>query len=126
MVLSLKCLANLLIPLVGKMFRKLNQGLLRVPQLNVVFSSSDHTAINCDVYPSLEARVSLANQKGWCTKCLSGKHKMDSCPGKSSSLPFKCYQCKKSEHHAAVCPSSRNFASKSPKGSFNYQSNLEL
>ena len=30
---------------------------------------------------------------------------------------------KKSEHHAAVCPSSKNFASKSSKSSFNYQLN---
>ena len=85
--------------------------------------SSDHTSINCEVYPSLEARVSLADQKGWCTKCLSGKHLLDKCPRKSPSLPFKCYKCKKSEHHAAVCPSSKNFASKSSKSSFNYQSN---
>ena len=48
---------------------------------------------------------------------------MDSCPGKSESLPFKCYQCKTSEHHSAVCPSSKNFASRSSKCSFNYQSN---
>ena len=85
--------------------------------------SSDHTTINCGVYPSLEARVSLADQKGCCTKCLSGKHLLDKCPGKSASLPSKCYKCKKSEHHAAVCPSSKNFASKSSKSSFNYQSN---
>ena len=85
--------------------------------------SSDHTTINCEVYPSLEARVSLADQKGWCIKCLSGKHLLDKCPGKSASLPFKCYKCKKSEHHAAVCPSSKKFASKSSKSSFNYQSN---
>ena len=42
----------------------------------------EHTTINCDVYPSVEARVSLADKKGWCTKCLSGKHLLDSCPGK--------------------------------------------
>ena len=72
-------------------------------------------------YPSVEARVSLADKKGWCTKCLSGKHLLDSCPGKSASLPFKCYKCKKAEHHAAVCPT-KNFASESnSKGSFNYQ-----
>ena len=57
------------------------------------FSSSDHTTINCDAYSTMEARVKSADQKGWCTKCLSGKHKMDSCPGKSASLPCKCYQC---------------------------------
>ena len=85
--------------------------------------SPEHTTINCDAYPSVEARVSLADKKGWCTKCLSGKHLLDSCPGKSASLPFKCYKCKKAEHHAAVCPT-KNFASKSKsKGSFNYQSN---
>ena len=71
----------------------------------------------------MEARVKLADQKGWCTECLSSKHEMDSCPGKDVSLPFKCYQCKKSKHHTAVCPSSKNFASKSSKGSFNYQLN---
>ena len=27
-------------------------------------NSSEHTTINCDVYPSVEARVSLAEQKG--------------------------------------------------------------
>ena len=70
--------------------------------------SPEHTTINCDAYPSVEARVSLANKKGWCTKCLSGKHLLDSCPGKSASLPFKCYKCKKAEHHAAVCPT-KNF-----------------
>ena len=86
--------------------------------------SPEHTTINCDAYPSVEARVSIADKKGWCTKCLSGKHLLDSCPGKSASLPFKCYKCKKAEHHAAVCPT-KNFASKSnSKGSFNYQSNL--
>ena len=85
--------------------------------------SPEHTTINCDAYPSMEARVSIADKKGWCTKCLSGKHLLDSCPGKSVSLPFKCYKCKKAEHHAAVCPT-KNFASKSnSKGSFNYQSN---
>ena len=85
--------------------------------------SPEHTTINCDAYPSVEARVSLADKKGWCTKCLSGKHLLDSCPGKSASLPFKCYKCKKAEHHAAVYPT-KNFASKSnSKGSFNYQSN---
>ena len=85
--------------------------------------SPEHTAINCDAYPSVEARVSLADKKGWCTKCLSGKHLLDSCPGKSASLPFKCYKCKKAEHHAVVHPT-KNFASKSnSKGSFNYQSN---
>ena len=89
-------------------------------------SSSYHTTINCDVYPSLESRVSLAHRKGWCTKCLSGKHLLDKCPGKSASLPFKCYKCKKSEHHAAVCPSSNNFSSKFSKGSFNYQLNSEI
>ena len=36
--------------------------------------SPEHTTINCDAYPSVEARASLANKKGWCTKCLSGKH----------------------------------------------------
>ena len=124
MGLNLKCLVNLLIPLVGKMFQKINLELLRVPQLNVgFFGSSDHTTIHCEVYPSLEARVSLADQKGWCTKCVSGKHLLDKRPGKSASLPFKCYKCKKYEHHAAVCPSSKNFASKSSKSSFNYQSN---
>ena len=67
---------------------------------------------------------SLADKKGWCTKCLSGKHLLDSCPGKSASLPFKCYKCKKAEHHAVVCPTTKNFASKSnSKDSFNYQSN---
>ena len=71
----------------------------------------------------MEARVSLADKNGWCTKCLSGKHLLDSCPGKSASLPFKCYKCKNAEHHAAVCPT-KNFARKSnSKGSFNYQSN---
>ena len=86
--------------------------------------SPEHITINCDAYPSVEARVSLADKKGWCTKCLSGKHLLDSCPGKSASLPFKCYKCKKAEHHAAVCPTTKNFASKSnSKGSFNYQSN---
>ena len=89
-------------------------------------SSPDNTTIYCDVYLSVEASVSLADQKGWCTPCLSGKHLLDKCPGKSSSLPFKCYKCKKSEHHAAVCPSSKNFAGKSFKGSFNYQSNPVL
>ena len=85
--------------------------------------SLEHTTINCDAYPSVEARVSLADKKVWCTKCLSGKHLLDSCPGKSASLPFKCYKCKKAEHHAAVCPT-KNFARKSnSKGSFNYQSN---
>ena len=85
--------------------------------------SPEHTTINCDAYPSVEARVSIADKKGWCTKCLSGKHLLDSCHGKSASLPFKCYKCKKAEHHAAVCPT-KNFASKSnSKGSFNYQSN---
>ena len=85
--------------------------------------SPEHTTINCDAYPSVEARVSLADKKGWCTKCLSGKHLLDSCPGKNASLPFKCYKCKKAEHHAAVCPT-KKFASKSnSKGSFNYQSN---
>ena len=85
--------------------------------------SPEHTTINCDAYPSVEAQVSLADKKGWCTKCLSGKHLLDSCPGKSASLPFKCYKCKKAEHHAAVCPT-KNFARKSnSKGSFNYQSN---
>ena len=85
--------------------------------------SPEHTTINCDAYPSVEARVSIADKKGWCTKCLSGKHLLDSCPGKTASLPFKCYNCKKAEHHAAVCPT-KNFASKSnSKGSFNYQSN---
>ena len=39
------------------------------------------------------------------------------------SLPFKCYKCKNSEHHAAVCPSSKNFAGKSSKHSINCQSN---
>ena len=54
---------------------------------------------------------------------MSGKHLLDSCPGKSVSLPFKCYKYKKAEHHAAVCPT-KNFASKSnSKGSFNHQSN---
>ena len=80
-------------------------------------SSSEHTTINSDVYPSVESRVNLADQKGWCTKCLSGKHPLDKCPGKSASLPFRCYKCKKSEHHAAICPSSKNFASKCSKGS---------
>ena len=70
--------------------------------------SPEHTTINCDAYPSVEARVSLADKKGWCTKCLSGKHLLDSCPGKSASLPFKCYKCKKAEHHAAVCPTTKN------------------
>ena len=82
--------------------------------------SPEHTTINCDAYLSVEARVSSADKKGWCTKCLSGKHLLNSCPGKSASLPFKCYKCKKAEHHAAVCPT-KNFASKSnSKGSFNY------
>ena len=85
--------------------------------------SPEHTTINCDAYPSVEARVNLADKKGWCTKCLSGKHLLDSCPWKSASLPFNCYKCKKAEHHAAVCPT-KNFASKNnSKGSFNYQSN---
>ena len=85
--------------------------------------SPEHTTINCDAYPSVESRISLADKKGWCTKCLSGKHLLDSCPGKSASLPFKCFKCKKAEHHAAVCPT-KNFDSKSnSKGSFNYQSN---
>ena len=44
--------------------------------------SPEHTTINFDAYPSVEARVSLADKKGWCTKCLSGKHLLDSCPGK--------------------------------------------
>ena len=33
---------------------------------------------------------------------------------------FNVTNVKKSKHHAAVCPSSKNFASKSSKGSFNY------
>ena len=85
--------------------------------------SAEHTTINCDAYTSVEARVSLADKKGWYTKCLSGKHLLDSCPGKSASLPFKCYKCKKAEYHADVFPT-KNLASKSnSKGSFNYQSN---
>ena len=84
---------------------------------------SDHITINCDVYPSMKTRVSLADQKSWCTKCLSSKYLLDKCPGKNVSLPFKCYKCKNSEYHAAVCPSSKNFPSKSSKGSFDYQSN---
>ena len=63
--------------------------------------SPEHTTINCDAYPSMEAQVSLADKKGWCNKCLSGKHLWDSCPGKSASLPFKCYKCKKSR--ASCC-----------------------
>ena len=57
--------------------------------------SPEHTTVNCEVHPSIDARIKLADQKGWCTKCLSGKHNTDSCPGKSASLPFKCYRCKK-------------------------------
>ena len=111
-------------PSSGKDVLQIKSGAVKGTSARCIFcSSSDHSTINCDVFPSLEARVSLANQKGWCTKCLSGNHKMDSCPGKSVSLPFKCYQCKKSEPHAAVCPSSKKFASKVTKGSFNHQSN---
>ena len=80
--------------------------------------SPEHTTVNCEVHPSIDARIKLADQKGWCTKCLSGKHNTDSCPGKSASLPFKCYRCKKAEHHAAVCPSLKN-----SKSSMNFQSN---
>ena len=80
--------------------------------------SPEHTTVNCEVHPSVDARIKLADQKGWCTKCLSGKHNTDSCPGKSASLPFKCYRCKKAEHHAAVCPSLKN-----SKSSMNFQSN---
>ena len=63
--------------------------------------SPEHTTVNCEVHPSIDARIKLADQKGWCTKCLSGKHNTDSCPGKSSSLLFKCYMCKKSQ--ASCC-----------------------
>ena len=80
--------------------------------------SPEHTTVNCEVHPSVDARIKLADQKGWCTKCLSGKHNTDSCPRKSASLPFKCYKCKKAEHHAAVCPSLKN-----SKSSMNFQSN---
>ena len=80
--------------------------------------SPEHTTVNCEVHPSIDARIKLADQKGWCTKCLSGKHNTDSCPGKSASLPFKCYRCKKAEHQAAVCPSLKN-----SKSSMNFQSN---
>ena len=80
--------------------------------------SPEHTTVSCEVHPSIDARIKLADQKGWCTKCLSGKHNTDSCPGKSASLPFKCYRCKKAEHHAAVCPSLKN-----SKSSMNFQSN---
>ena len=80
--------------------------------------SPEHTTVNCEVHPSVDVRIKLADQKGWCTKCLSGKHNTDSCPGKSASLPFKCYRCKKAEHHAAVCPSLKN-----SKSSMNFQSN---
>ena len=52
-------------------------------------SSSSHSTINCDVYPSVASRVSFANQKGWCVNCLSGKHTVDKCPGKRASLPFQ-------------------------------------
>ena len=80
--------------------------------------SPEHTTVNCEVHPSIDARIKLADQKGWCTHCLSGKHNTDRCPGKSASLPFKCYRCKKAEHHAAVCPSLKN-----SKSSMNFQSN---
>ena len=57
-------------------------------------SSSEHTTINCNVYPSVKPSVTLASQKGWCTTYLSGKHRLAKCPGKSVLLPFKCHKCK--------------------------------
>ena len=112
-------------PKMNKSSNNLDNGKAKVKSSNCRFCGSpEHTTINCDAYPSVEARVSIADKKGWCAKCLSGKHLLDSCHGKSASFPFKCYKCKKAEHHAAVCPTTKNFASKSnSKGSFNYQSN---
>ena len=86
-------------------------------------SSTSHSTINCDTFPTVTARVGVANRKGWCVNCLSGKHISDKCPGLNASLPFKCYKCKKSEHHAAVCPSSKASYSKSSGSSLNYFSN---
>ena len=82
-------------------------------------SSSEHT-ISCDVYLSMEGRISLANQSCWCTKCVSSNHILDKSPGKSASLPFKSCVCKKPEHHAAVCPSSKNSPSMSSKCSVSH------
>ena len=86
-------------------------------------SAASHSTVNCETFPSVAARVGVATQRGWCVICLSGKHLSDKCPGLSASLPFKCYKCKKSEHHAAVCPSSKASDSKSSGSSLNYQSN---
>ena len=80
-------------------------------------SYSEHTTISCDAFLSMDASISLASQRGWCTKCLSSKQFLDNNPRKSVSLPFKCCKCKKPEHHSAVCPSSKNSSSMSSKGS---------
>ena len=58
------------------MFQKINLGLLRVPQLNVSFAVLN-TLLFIVTRPFAEAKVSLADQEGWCTKCLSGKHLLD-------------------------------------------------
>ena len=84
--------------------------------------ASGHSTVNCSTFPSVAERIDVANRKGWCITCLSGKHSSEKCPGVRASLPFKCYRCKKSEHHAAVCPTLK-IVSKSSSNSLNYQAN---
>ena len=68
------------------------------------FCAEEHMTSNCTVYNSLADRRKRAVELGLCELCLNQNHKINVCPGKRSSLPFRCFTCNKPEHHVALCP----------------------
>ena len=74
-----------------------------------------HVATKCDKYLSLESRRKRASNLNLCSQCLSPKHSVEACPGKEAKLSYKCFICKKPEHHAALCPDLINSSSTQSK-----------
>ena len=64
-----------------------------------------------------------ASDLSLCNRCLSDRHKTSECPGIRASLPYKCFNCSKSEHHGAMCPQSLSISS---KNILNCQSGSEI
>ena len=82
-----------------------------------------HTSSRCSKYVTLQDRRSRASELSLCSRCLSDRHRTSECAGNRASLPYKCFQCNKSEHHGAMCPQSVNVLG---KNILNCQSGSEI
>ena len=66
-------------------------------------SSGMHFSAGCTTYKTADSREKRAKSLNLCIRCLSGRHREDSCAGRNGRIPYPCKSCQSCEHVTPMC-----------------------